>query len=321
MLVGHSLSLFTRVFEEKHGVPAATVHLAPSIFRSDYQQPVLPSGQDITNWPRWAKRTMWWIVDKLVVDRHIAPALNSWRDELGLPPVSRVLKSWLHSPQRVIGLFPDWFGEPQSDWPPQTRLTGFVLSDESCSPSSADHESPELDKFLSAGDPPIVFTPGTANRHAATFFQVACEATAAMHRRALFVTRYREHLPAVLPPHVCHVSYASFSTLFPRVAAIAHHGGIGTCAQGIAGGVPQLIVPMGFDQPDNGARLKRLNLADVLPPASFSTTNVVSAIAELTSSEKIAAACLDRKAAIRKADPTIMSCELIEERFRNWRRP
>ena len=78
---------------------------------------------------------------------------------------------------------------------------------------------------------------------------------------------------------------------------------------------------MGFDQPDNGARLKRLNLADVLPPASFSTTNVVSAIAELTSSEKIAAACLDRKAAIRKADPTIMSCELIEERFRNWRRP
>jgi rhamnosyltransferase subunit B len=317
MLVGHSLSFFTRVFEEKHAVASATVHLAPSIFRSDYRQPAWPSGQDLTNWPRFVKRAMWWIVDRLVVDRHITPALNSWRSELGLPPVSRVLKSWLHSPQRVIGLFPEWFGEPQPDWPSQTRLTGFVLSDDSCSPAPAGHDTDDLERFLTVGDRPIVFTPGTANRHAATFFRVACDATAAIQRRALFVTRYREHLPTVLPPHVCHVSYASFSTLFPRAAVIVHHGGIGTCAQGIAAGVPQLVVPMGFDQPDNGARLKRLSLADVLLPSSFSSTNVASAITRLTSSEKIATACLDRSAAIRNDDPIVRSCDLLEQGFRN----
>lgn len=315
MLVGHSLSLFTRVFEEKHVVAAATVHLAPSIFRSDYRQPVLPSGQDITNWPRWAKRAMWWAVDTLAVDRHIGPRLNSWRRELGLPPVSRVLKSWLHSPQRVIGLFPEWFGQAQVDWPPQTRLTGFVLSDDSCSPSPADHDSFDLEPFLRAGDPPIVFTPGTANRHAATFFRIACDATAAIKRRVMFVTQYREQLPTVLPAHVYHVSYASFSALFPRAAAIVHHGGIGTCAQGIAAGVPQLLVPMGFDQPDNAARLKRLNLAEVLWPSSFTTTNVASGIAQLTSSKKIAAACLERRTDMRKYDATVISCDLLEDCF------
>ena len=161
MLVGHSLSFFTRVFEEKHHVPAATVHLAPSVFRSAFGQPALPSGRDISGWPRWAKRALWWAVDRFAVDPLIAPGLNAWRGELELPPVSRVLKSWLHSPQRVIGLFPEWFGEPQPDWPRQIRLTGFVLSDEKCAPEGAGSGLPaHLEQFLASGDAPIVFTPG-----------------------------------------------------------------------------------------------------------------------------------------------------------------
>ena len=61
----------------------------------------------------------------------VAPGLNEWRRELGLPPVTRVFRDWIHSPQRVIGLFPDWFGVPQSDWPASLRLTGFPLFDDS----------------------------------------------------------------------------------------------------------------------------------------------------------------------------------------------
>ena len=45
VLVGHALSFFTRVFEEVHGVPAATIHLAPSIFRSDFAQPAYLPGR------------------------------------------------------------------------------------------------------------------------------------------------------------------------------------------------------------------------------------------------------------------------------------
>ena len=88
----------------------------------------------------------------------IAPALNAYRAELGLAPVSRIFRSWIHSPQRVIGLFPEWFFPPQPDWPAQIRLTGFPLFDE----AGLHPLDPGLDAFLAAGDPPIAFTPGSA---------------------------------------------------------------------------------------------------------------------------------------------------------------
>ena len=92
----------------------------PSIFRSDYAQPAYAPGLDGSSWPRWLKRSIWWSIDRFMLDQ-VAPGLNEWRRELGLPPVTRVFRDWIHSPQRVIGLFPDWFGVPQSDWPASLR--------------------------------------------------------------------------------------------------------------------------------------------------------------------------------------------------------
>ena len=76
-------------------------------------------------------------------------------------PRSRACSSdWIHSPQRVIGLFPDWFGEPQPDWPAALRLTGFPLYDDSEQASLP----ASLTRFLDAGPPPLLFTPGSANQ-------------------------------------------------------------------------------------------------------------------------------------------------------------
>ena len=311
ILVGHPLSFFTRVFEETHRTPAATVHLAPSIFRSDFRQPVLPTGSDISWWPRWAKRMLWWGVDRLAVDPLILPQLNAWRAELRLAPVSRVFNAWVHSPQRVVGLFPDWFGEPQPDWPSQLRLAGFVLSDEGCAPV---REDARIEQFVAAGDPPVVFTPGSANRHAEAFFQTAIDATASLRRRALLVTGYREQLPSILPDHVQHASYASFSTLFARAAAVVHHGGIGTCAQGLAAGVPQLVMPMGFDQPDNAARLVRLGVGATISRSRFSPTKVAESLNHLLATETVRAKCQHWRERIADTDGVAAACDAIEER-------
>jgi hypothetical protein len=158
VLVGHALSFGTRLYEEKHGVPAATLHLAPSIFRSDFQQPAYATGRDLSAMPRWLKRVFWWALDRFLLDPMIVPKLNPFRQQLGLLPVSRVFRQWLHSPTRVIGLFPDWFAPPQPDWPPALRLTGFPQYDE----SDQQQLSPSLRQFLDSGPPPIVFTPGSA---------------------------------------------------------------------------------------------------------------------------------------------------------------
>jgi len=316
IVVGHSLSLFTRVFEETHQVAAATIHLSPTVIRSDFEQPILPSGHDISQWPRWIKRVLWWGIDRFAVDRLLAPELNAWRAELGLPPVSRLFKSWVHSPQRVLALFPPWFAQPQSDWPAQLRLTGFVLSDDTCAPPAGSGDTDRLNRFLGDGAPPVVFAPGSANRHATAFFQTAIDATAALGRRALLVSPYREHLPSSLPAHVGHVPYASFSTLFPRAAAVVHHGGIGTSAQALAAGVPQLVMPMGFDQPDNAARLLRLDVARVVYPKKFTPPTVAAALDQVLSSDAIASACAFNRTRTRSDEALARSCDLLEECFR-----
>ncbi len=92
-------------------------------------------------------------------------ALNAFRKDVGLGPVHGIFRQYIHSPQRVIGLFPDWFAPPAADWPVQVRLTGFPLYDE----RGVTPISPDLRAFLDAGPPPIAFTFGSAMWHAHEF--------------------------------------------------------------------------------------------------------------------------------------------------------
>lgn len=308
VLIGHALSFATRVFEEVHGAPAATLHLAPSIFRSKYQQPTHIPGADSSRLPVWVKRTMWWLVDRWLIDPNIVPPLNRWRRELGLQPVSRVFKGWLHSRRRVIGLFPEWFAPVQPDWPPQLRLTGFPLYDE-----PDEHPLGQgLQAFLDAGSPPILFTPGSANRAASQFFAAALEATRRLGCRALFLTRYPEQLPAVLGADARHEPYVPFSHVLPRCAAIVHHGGIGTCAQGLAAGVPQLTMPLGFDQPDNTTRLWRLGVARWVRPHVFRGERVAAELAALLGDARVAERCGHWAQEMRRSDPVAETCAVLE---------
>jgi len=308
VLVGHSISFFTRVFEEVHRVPAATIHLAPSIFRSDYAQPAHAPGRDLSNWPLWIKRCLWWSIDRFMLDPTVVPALNEWRRELGLAPVTRVFRGWIHSPQRVIGLFPDWFGHPQPDWPAVTKLTGFPLYDD-----SEQQSLPlSLARFLDAGDPPILFTPGTANQSAARFFRAALDASQMLGRRALLLTRYSGHLPP-LPPTAHHETFIPLSHVLPRCAALVSHAGIGTLAQGLAAGVPQVTMPMGFDQPDNATRLQRLGVARWVMPSDFDSERVAAAIGSLLDDTHTATSCRHWSGQIRARNAIEETCDLLEQ--------
>jgi UDP:flavonoid glycosyltransferase YjiC (YdhE family) len=308
VLVGHALSFGTRLYEEKHGVPAATLHLAPSIFRSDFEQPAYATERDLSSMPRWVKRTFWWGVDRFVIDPLIAPKLNAFRQELGLPPVTRVFRRWLHSPQRVIALFPDWFFPPQPDWPPSLRVTGFPLYDES------DHQqlSSSLLEFLDRGPAPIVFTAGSANQNAAAFFRGAVDAATRLNRRALLLTRFAEQLPT-LPSTVHHETFAPLSRVLPRSAALVHHAGIGTLAQALAAGVPQLTMPMGFDQPDNTTRLVRLGVARWVAPSDFSGERVATLLNTLLTDPAVASACAKYAALLKDGSALTRTCDLLED--------
>ncbi|MFC5456642.1 glycosyltransferase [Prosthecobacter fluviatilis] len=171
-----------------------------------------------------------------------------------MPPPRNLQRHWWLSPDGVLALFPGWYGKAQPDWPVNTLQWDFPLEDLAEERSM----SPELVAFLAAGEKPVVFTPGTGNLHAREFFETALELCTRLGCRAVFVTRELGQVPGRLPDTVLAVKYAPFSTLLQHASVFVHHGGIGTTAQGFKAGVPQFIVFMGFDQPDNAERLERM---------------------------------------------------------------
>jgi rhamnosyltransferase subunit B len=260
-----------RIAQEKLGVPLATVHLQPIMLRSAIQPACFGFPDIVGHLPRPLRKFYFRAADRLLIDRLLAEQTNAFRAEVGLPPVRRLFDRWFHSPQRVIGLFPDWFAPPAPDWPPNVALTGFPLWDE----RDVRSPSPELEEFLAAGDPPLVFTAGSAMVQAKQFFHVSVEVCRAAGRRGLLLTQFPEQLPAVLPSGVRQFDYVPFSMVLPRCAALIHHGGIGTTAQALAAGLPQLVVPLTHDQPDNAVRVRRLGVGDFLLPATYTKARVI----------------------------------------------
>jgi UDP:flavonoid glycosyltransferase YjiC (YdhE family) len=98
-------------------------------------------------------------------------------------------------------------------------------------------------------------------------------------------------LPKSLPPNVRHFGFVPLSKLLPRTVALVHHGGIGTCAQGLAAGVPHLVQPMSYDQFDNARRLAALGVAREISRSDFRGASVASALAPLLDSPEVASRC------------------------------
>ncbi|PYR30954.1 MAG: glycosyl transferase, partial [Acidobacteria bacterium] len=114
---------------------------------------------------------------------------------------------------------------------------------------------------------------------------------------------YPEQLPAALGSDAWHEPYVPFSHVLRRCAAIVHHAGIGTCAQGLAAGVPQLTMPLGFDQPDNTTRLWRLGVARWLRPHVFEGERLAAGLASLLGNSRVAARCAHCADAMHRRDP------------------
>jgi UDP:flavonoid glycosyltransferase YjiC (YdhE family) len=309
VVAASSLALGARVAQEKLGLPLATVHLAPWQFRSVYRAPAQPPLR-LPDWaPTWSKRAAYWLLDALVLDPLVAGPINAFRAELGLLPVRRLFADWRHSPQRVIGLFPDWFGQPQPDWPAETRLTGFPCYDE-----SGPHGLPrEAEEFLTRGAAPIVFTAGSAVRRCREFFAESVAACRRLGCRALLLTRFRDQVPPDLPSGIRHFDYLPFSRVLPRAAVLVHPGGIGTAAQGLAAGVPQLLVPRKNDQPDNARRLAQLGITQVLSPRAYRASTVARTLVDLLTDTRLASRCAALRRRLIANDAVAQTCRLIED--------
>lgn len=308
VVVSSGIAFGARIAHERLGVPLATVHLQPSIIRSLVDQGMAGNIRISASQPAWFKRAFFRLADWLVMDRALKDPINGFRRTLGLVPVDRVMHRWMHSPQLVIGFFPEWFAPPQPDWPPHTHLVGFPLWDS----GPHDRLSYAAQSFVDAGPPPVVFTPGSAAATMHRYFAESVTAVRELSVRAMLVTNFPTQVPAVLPPNVGVFGYEPFSQLLPRSALLVYHGGIGTLAQALKAGVPHLVVPNGHDQFDNGWRIEQRQLGASLPQTAYRAPKVATAIRGLLNDTAMQARCRERSAGIDGVAAVTRACTLIE---------
>ena len=145
------------------------------------------------------------------------------------------------------------------------------------------------------------------------FFRISAEVCRVSGRRGLFLTQYPEQLPARLPNGVRHFNYIPFSTVLPRAAAFVHHGGIGTTGQAFAAGVPQIVVPLAHDQPDNAVRVRRLGVGDFLLPKDYKTSAVLKGLDRLLRSPAVKENCIRRASDVADSRSLEQACDLMEQ--------
>ena len=322
-----TLAFGARVAQEKLGVPSASVHLQPSVIRTYADQGMLGNIRLSAAHPRWFKHGLFGLADALVLDRSLKQPLNQFRETLGLAPIDRVMYRWMHSPQMSIAFFPEWFAAPQPDWPPHTHAVGFPLWDAGDAPqaapsagfrseagqssSAAQQSSSDAEEFLSAGAPPIVFTPGSAGSTMQRFFSESVIATQRLGMRAMLITNFPEQVPRNLPPDIKTFGYLPFSRVLPRASLLVYHGGIGTLAQAIGAGVPHLVVPHGYDQFDNGWRIERLGLGHTISQARYRAQKIQQTMRRIFAHDSVQRR-REFAARIDSAGSLTRACELIE---------
>lgn len=254
LLMAPMICFGARVLREKLRIPLVTVHLYPMMIIKAHLPPiVIPPFLWLRRLPLFLRRFILWFPNPL--DLFAYPAVRRCCAENGVRPRS-LWKEWWDSPDGVLTLFPDWFAPPQPDWPKNLLQWDFPLEDMAAERPLDD----ALAKFLAEGEKPVLFTAGTGHFHAEAFFATSAKLVRELRCRAVFITPKTDQVPGDLPAGVFVSAYAPFSQLLPRARAFVHHGGIGTTSQCLAAGLPQLVVPMSLDQPDNADRVKRFGV-------------------------------------------------------------
>lgn len=291
LIVGHPIAFATPTVAEYLKKRWISVALQPSILLSAYDPPALPGVRFLTplfsRSPRFTRA--FFKFAKSVMRRWGAP-VNDFRSRLGLPPLRNPLLDGMFSPFGTHAWFSSLLAQPQRDWPRHTTVTGFPFYDK-LEPGL--QLSPDLDRFLDAGPPPVVFTLGSsAVFDAGSFYAESLEAVRRTGSRAvLLIGRDPRNKPTgPLPDSVFAAEYAPYSSLLPRAVATVHQGGIGTTAQAMRAARPMIVVPWSHDQPDNAMRTSRLGIARVIPRNGYRAKRVARELQILTAGAYASAA-------------------------------
>lgn len=306
LVLASSFSIHARIAAQAAGVRLASALLQPITLLSAEDPSVLTRGETaLVALRRWfgpgAVRPL-----LRLAERRYAKGLKPFaalRAAAGAPPFAgNELLSGPLAADPALGLWSPAFSPAPADAPASFAQTGFVYYDGGFAGTGL---SADLQAFLHAGPPPLVFTLGSMAIYAEDGFYAASAAAARrLGRRAVLLVGddlLAQHR-ALAGDDVLVAGYAPHSQLFPRAAAVIGHGGIGTTGQAVRAGAPQLVCPIFGDQFDNAARIVRAGLGLALPKRRYTARRAAETIDRLLRSAAIAARTAAAAAEIQAED-------------------
>ncbi len=254
LVVGHFFVYPLKVAARKAGCPYVllfTTPLAPSRHHPPMGVPEVFPGLNI----------LWWTVFDTLLNRSWKPFMDRLYRREGVPPEPSVLFSIWRSPLlNLVSTSPALF-PPPPDWKDRVHLCGFLNLPE----SSEDEPLPDgLERFVEAGPPPVYMTFGSMLRDDPEPREITAllvEACWLAGCRAVIQSNWAAAGDIPLHPDVFPVTRSPHRRVFPRCAAVVHHGGAGTTQAATRAGCPSIVVEHASDQPLWGAVLQRRGLA------------------------------------------------------------
>ncbi|MDB5704681.1 MAG: glycosyl transferase family 2 [Sphingomonas bacterium] len=283
VLVGSLFVFGAPIIAEKRRVPLISVILQPMAILSVHTPPKTPDFWMLIQAPggpigvRW-NRLAYGFIRKILRHRY-GRKIDEVRASHGLGPASDPsMFDVSRESALTLCCYSPLFGPPQKDAPANTEIVGFPVYDSQAGDAAT--PDPELEAFLADGPPPLVFTLGSFAVYApGDFYEEAAATARLLGARAVLLTGDKTRLRS--GGDILVRAYAPHSMLFPRAAAIIHHGGIGTTGQALRAGKPQLVVPHMGDQSDNAHRIRKMGIGLVLKARRFTARRAAPLIASL----------------------------------------
>lgn len=209
----------------------------------------------------------------------------------------------------LYGLSPSVIAKP-SDWQ-NTYLTGYWFLDEApnWTPPAA------LLEFLQKGSPPVFIGFGSmVSRNPEETAELVLQAIQLTGQRALLQSGWSGLRKSDLPDTVLMVDSIPHSWLFPRVAAVVHHGGAGTTAAGLRAGIPTIVIPFFGDQPFWGQRVAALGVGTApIPRKELTAERLAEAIHKAVSDRTMRQRAANLGAKIQAEDGVANAVAVVQE--------
>ena len=200
---------------------------------------------------------------------------------------------------------------PPSDWNNDIHVTGYWFLD----PADDWTPPPALMEFLQAGSPPVYIGFGSmSNRKPEETADLVLQALARTQQRAILLSGWDGLRKVDLPDSVFMVDSVPFSWLFPRVAAVVHHGGAGTTAAGLRAGIPSIVIPFFGDQPFWGQRVAELGVGpEPIPRRKLTVERLAQAVQDAVTDQTMRQRAANLGSQIQAEDGIARAVEIIQQ--------